>query len=319
MMATATCRSDSMPPVTDIRSRFRHVAARLAGAVVALAMLGHGPAAGADAPAGAGAGDEGRKAFRVCRDPNNLPFQNARGEGFEDRIAALFAAELGVPVEAYDYPARFNFIRNTLRFKLPGDDFPCDIVMDVPAGFSQGTATTRPYYRSTYALVIPAASPLAGTASVEAFLALPQEKLAALRIGVIDKSPASNWLAKRGLIDLGKPYQLLSADPDKSSQQSVEDDLIAGRLDAAILWGPIAGHFARSHPDAKLAVLPLQSERNIKFDYEIAMAVRIADKAWLKTIDGLIARNQAKIDAILRDYGVPLLEPLPPAGGGRDD
>lgn len=300
-----------MVPATDLRSSFRRVGTRVLGVVLGLALL-------APATSMAQAGDDGRKAFRVCRDPNNLPFQNAKGEGFEDRIAEVFAADLGVPVEAYDYPARFNFIRNTLRFKLPGDDFPCDIVMDVPAGFSQGTASTRPYYRSTYAMVIPAASPLAGTPSVEAFLALPQEKVAKVRIGIIDKSPASNWLAKRGLIDLGKPYQLLSADPDKTSQQSVEDDLIAGRLDAAILWGPIAGHLARSHPDAGIVVLPMQSERNIKFDFEIAMAVRIADKAWLKTVDGLIERNQSKIDAILADYRVPLLAPLPPASGDDD-
>lgn len=298
---------------TDIRSWLRRAGLSLA---VALVGLGSGtwtvPVLAAD-------DDAERKAFRVCRDPNNLPFQNSKGEGFEDRIAELFAADLGLKVEAYDYPARFNFIRNTLRFKLPGDDFPCDVVMDVPSGFSQGTISTRPYYRSTYAMVVPASSPIAGVASVEAFLALPQQQVARLRIGVIDKSPGSTWLAKRGLIDLGKPYQILSADPERTSQQSVEDDLIAGRLDAAILWGPIAGHFARKHPDARLAVLPMQSERNIKFDYEIAMAVRIPDQAWRQTLNELIERNQPKIDAILAEYAVPLLEMAPPAADAGDD
>ena len=187
-----------MNPATGLRKPFR----RLAGRLPMLALLAVAVAMPL-LPAAAQQADDGRKALRICRDPNNLPFQNARGEGFEDKIAELFAADLGVKVEAFDYPARFNFIRNTLRFKLPGDDFPCDLVMDVPAGFSQGTASTRPYYRSTYALAFPGNKALAGITTVEQFLALPQEKLAKLKIGVIDKSPASDWLAKRGLLDIG--------------------------------------------------------------------------------------------------------------------
>lgn len=274
---------------------------RPATVVVALCLLGF------TALQPAAAQDADRKAFRVCRDPNNLPFQNARAEGFEDRIAELFAADLGLKVEAFDYPARFNFIRNTLRFKLPGDDFPCDLVMDVPSGFSQGTASTKPYYRSTYAMAFSRRGTLAGVTSVEQFLALPQEKLARLKIGVIDKSPASDWLAKRGLIDMGVPYRILVADSEQSSGGIIEADLIAGKLDAVIVWGPIAGYYARRYPEADLLVLPMQSERNVRFDFEIAMAVRIADKAWKQKVDELITRNQSKIDAILKDYGVPLL------------
>ena len=296
--------------------KFRRVVGRLlaAASVVALTGLLAPPASAAGTAAGAG--DDGRSAFRICRDPNNLPFQNNKGEGFEDKIAELLAAELGLKVEAFDYPARFNFIRNTLRFKLPGDDFPCDVVMDVPAGFSQGTISTKPYYRSTYAMVFSRKGALAGVTSIEQFLALPQEKQARLKIGLIDKSPASDWLAKRGLIDLGQPYKLLSADPDRTSSQSVEDDLVAGKIDAAIVWGPIAGHFARAHRDVDLLVLPMASERHVKFDFEIAMAVRIPDKAWKNTLDELITRNQAKIDAILAEYGVPLAPAAPDVAAG---
>lgn len=111
---------------------------------------------------------------------------------------------------------------------------------------------------------------------------------------------------------------MLVADPDQSSGGIIEGDLIAGKLDAVIVWGPIAGFYAKRYPEADLQVVPMQSERNIRFDYEIAMAVRIADKAWLKTVDGLIERNQPKIDAILADYGVPLLEPLPAKPAGDD-
>lgn len=282
-------------------------------AVAAAALLLVGLAGLLPVQAQAQAQDAERKAFRICRDPNNLPFQNAKGEGFEDKIAELFAADLGLKVLAFDYPARFNFIRNTLRFKLPGDDFPCDIVMDVPAGFSQGTASTKPYYRSTYAMAFPRGKALAGITSVEQFLALPQEKLAKLKIGVIDKSPASDWLAKRGLLEIGVPYRVLVADPDQSSGGIIEADLIAGKLDAVIVWGPIAGYYAKRYPEADLLVLPMRSEHNVRFDFEIAMAVRIADKTLKQTLDDLIARNQNKIDAVLKDYGVPLLPPAPAA------
>lgn len=270
------------------------------------------------AQSGTGA-DEPRKALRVCRDPNNLPFQNAKGEGFEDKIAQLFADDLKLPLQAYDYPARFNFVRNTLRFKLPGDDYPCDLIMDLPVGFGGGVNVTNPYYRSTFAMVFSKAKALSGVTSIEQFLALPQEKLAKLKIGVIDKSPAADWLAKRGLIDLGVPYQALIADPEKNSGQVIEQDLLAGKIDAVIIWGPIAGYYAKRYPEAQLLVLPMQSEKNVKFDFEIAMGVRYGEKAWKQTIEDLIAKNQSKIDAILNEYGVPLVAPPPATGPASGD
>src|SRR5258708_10367051 len=93
-------------------------------------------------------------AFRPCIDPSNLPFANDKGEGFENRIAELFAKKLALPVQSYSFPQRMNFIRNTLRYKLPGEDFRCDVVMGVPAGYDQ-TSTTAAYYHSTYVLVYP--------------------------------------------------------------------------------------------------------------------------------------------------------------------
>ena len=112
-----------------------------------------------------------RKALRVCQDPNNLPFSNTAGEGIENRIAEVFGKALGLPVTYYSFPQRLAFIRNTLRYKLPGQDYPCDIVMGVPAGYDQ-VSVTKPYYRSTYALVIPQGKGLDAVRSAEAFLAL---------------------------------------------------------------------------------------------------------------------------------------------------
>lgn len=263
-----------------------------------LLAAGASLAAAQDAPA--------RQAFRVCKDPGNMPFTNARGEGFEDRIAALFAAQLGLPVETYEFPQRLGFVRNTLRYKLPGADYPCDIVMGVPAGFGQ-LLPTMPYYRSTYVLVFPAEKQLAAVRSAEDFLALPRETLAALRIGLFDRSPASAWLDRHKLVDSGVPYLLMSPNPDEAPAPLIARGLASGAIDAAVVWGPIGGHLARESKDLPLRVVPLASEPGVRFDYEMAMGVRFGEKAWKAQIEELIVRNRSEIEAILRDYGVPLL------------
>lgn len=250
-----------------------------------------------------------RKALRVCQDPNNLPFSNVKGEGIENRIAELFGRSLGLPVTYYSFPQRMAFIRNTLRYKLPGQDYPCDIVMGVPVGFDQGVSITKPYYRSTYALVIPRGKGLDNVASVDDFLKLPPARLKALKIGVYDRSPAGDWLKKHDLVDQGVPYKMMNADPDQYPGQIVEKDLADGTIDAAIVWGPIAGYFAQRVKQPTLAVLPLPSEEGVQFDYSMAMGVRYGEREWKQQIEGLISAKQADIQAILKEFGVPLLDP----------
>ncbi|HEU5282242.1 MAG TPA: quinoprotein dehydrogenase-associated putative ABC transporter substrate-binding protein [Burkholderiales bacterium] len=249
--------------------------------------------------------DETGRALRVCQDPANLPFSNLEGEGFENRIAELLAERLGWKVEYYSFPQRLGFIRNTLRFKLPGQDYACDVVMGVPARYDQA-APTRPYYRSAYALVL--GSRLREVQSVEQFLALPAERRERLRIGVYDRSPASAWLARHGLVAQGVPYRILNADPEHYAGEIIEKDLAGGALDAAIVWGPIAGYFVKRLPDRGLRVLPLASEPGLPLTFEIAMGVRHGEPEWKATLDRLIADNQAQIDGILREYGVPLVD-----------
>jgi quinoprotein dehydrogenase-associated probable ABC transporter substrate-binding protein len=255
-----------------------------------------------------------RKALKVCQDPNNLPFSNLKGEGIENRIAELFAKELGLPLEYYSFPQRMAFIRNTLRYKLPGEDYPCDVVLGVPAGFDQ-VAATKPYYRSTYALVLArgvAGGALDGVKSVADFLALPRATLGKLRIGIYDRSPASQWLARHDLTDQGKPYAMLSADPAQYPGEIIEHELAAGKLDAAIVWGPIAGFYARRVKSPELAVLPMASEPGVKFDFSMAMGVRYGEPRWKAQIEGLIEKKRPELTAILNDFGVPLLEPAAP-------
>jgi quinoprotein dehydrogenase-associated probable ABC transporter substrate-binding protein len=269
-------------------------------AVVALAALASpgGAARAQDEPA--------RTAFKVCQDPNNLPFSNLKAEGFENRIAEVFARDLGLPLAYYSFPARLAFIRNTLRYKLPDEPYPCDIVLGVPADFDQVSAT-RPYYRSTYVLVVPKGKGLDGLRSSDDLLALPPEQLRTLRIGVYDRSPGSQWLAHHGLVDRGVPYAIMSPDPDQYPGQIIERDLAQGRIDAAIVWGPIGGYFARRVASPQLLVVPMKSEPGVPFEYSIAMGVRYGEPEWKKQVEGLIAKHREEILAILRDYGVPLV------------
>jgi quinoprotein dehydrogenase-associated probable ABC transporter substrate-binding protein len=306
-MKARTATSRALTQVVPSAARPRVAAALLACALVVPAaqaqQITPGPAAtGDDAPA--------RKALRVCQDPNNLPFSNTRGEGIENKIAELFARELGLPLEYYSFPQRMAFIRNTLRYTLPGEDYRCDVVLGVPAGFDQVSAT-KPYYRSTYALVVArgaAGGALDGVKSAADFLALPRATLNKLRIGVYDRSPASQWLAHHELTDQGKPYAMMSADPDQYPGELLEHELAEGRIDAAIVWGPIAGFYARRVKKPELVVLPLASEPGVRFDFAMAMGVRYGEPAWKKQIETLIEKNRPQITAILRDYGVPLLD-----------
>ena len=248
-----------------------------------------------------------RTALRVCQDPNNLPFSNLRSEGIENRIAEVFGKALGLPVTYFSFPQRLAFIRNTLRYKLPGEDFRCDIVMGVPVGFDQ-VSVTKPYYRSTYAMVFAKGTGLDGVRSSDDFLQLDPAKLAKLRIGLYDRSPASEWLSKHGLVDLGVPYQIMNADPEQYPGEIIEKDLAAGKIDVAIVWGPIAGYFARRVRTPVLVVVPMKSEPGVKFEFQMAMGVRYGEPDWKKQVEQLIESRRPEIDAILAEFGVPLVD-----------
>ena len=280
------------------------------GAVLGAALCGcAGAFAQAAAPAASQAAEAPhvRQALRVCQDPNNLPFSNTKGEGIENKIAEVFGQALGLPVTYYSFPQRLAFIRNTLRYKLPGEDYPCDIVMGVPVGYYQ-VSVTKPYYRSTYALVFPKGKGMDDVRSGDDFLHLDPARLHALKVGIYDRSPASDWLAKHKLTDQGVPYQIMNADPDQYPGQIIENDLAHGKIDAAIVWGPIAGYFAKRVKSPQLAVVPLKSEPGVKFDYQMAMGVRYGEREWKQQVENLIATKKPEIQAILKEYGVPVVD-----------
>ena len=172
-----------------------------------------------------------RAALRVCSDPANMPFSNEKGEGFENKIAEIVAAELKVPVEYTWFPQATGFIRQTLFAKR------CDVVI----GYAQGdelVLNTNHYYRSTYALVYRAGSGLDGVDS------LADPRLKDKRIGVVAGTPPGNVMARLGLIERAKPYPLMVDRRYDSPGERMIADIRSGDIDAGVLWGPIAGYFA---------------------------------------------------------------------------
>ena len=236
-----------------------------------------------------------RAALRVCADPANMPFSNDKGEGFENKIAEMVAGELKVPVEYTWFPQATGFIRQTLAAKR------CDVVM----GYAQGdelVLNTNPYYRSTYALVY---RPGAGLDGVDR---LADARLSGKRIGVVAGTPPATVMAGLGLIQQAKPYPLLVDRRYDSPGERMIGDIRSGDIDAGVLWGPMAGYFAARGGD-KLAVVPLTKETaGARLAYRITFGVRQLEDDWKRQLNALIARRQGDIDAVLLEFGVPLLD-----------
>jgi len=233
--------------------------------------------------------------LRVCADPDNLPFSREDGSGFENRIAQLLAADLGRPL-AYEWlPDRRGFVRKTLGAQL------CDVIVGVPAGFER-TATTRPYYRSAYVLVERDNAP-----PVRAW---DDPTLARLRIGVqligndLAASPPGDVLARHGQVANVRGYPLAGEQP--AAQRAIAA-IERGEIDAAMLWGPQAGYFARrSAVPLRVTSLPASPDGAAPpLEYSIAMGVRRGDKQLREVLDDFILRRQGDIDRILADYAVP--------------
>lgn len=263
----------------------------------------------ASLPAFAGAAEEATP-LRVCADPNNLPLSNSRGEGYENKIAEALARDLGRKgVEYAFFPHRMGFVRNTLRQQDPTTkQYRCDVIIGVPAGYEL-TATTRPYMRSTYALVYRPRADLANLATAEDLLKLPKDKLQSLRYGVFSNSPGTDWLLKNGLLSRAAVFQHQSGDPQESPALTIERELEAGRIDVAILWGPMAGQLVRRRPGADgWRAVAFSPSPEIKFDYEISMGVRYGEKEWKEQLDRWIASHASDIDAILTSYRIPLVD-----------
>jgi quinoprotein dehydrogenase-associated probable ABC transporter substrate-binding protein len=233
--------------------------------------------------------------FRACADPRDLPLSNEAGEGFENKIAELFARKLGKSVAYTFYPDATGFIRNTLNA------YHCDVVL----GTAQGddlVQPTNPYYRTGYAAAYHEDGPLKGMDS------LSDPRLKTARIGIVAGTPPATYLAMKGLLGQIKSYRLGVDTRYDSPTHDMMDDLDKGEIDVALLWGPFAGYYA-SKAKTPTAVVSLTKEQGgPRMVYRIVMGVRHSDQNWKRALNKLISETQDEIQAILRSYGVPLLD-----------
>ena len=288
MRVSAAASENKAPRIRAIASALsRHLHGAATVSLIAAIVLAPGTAAAA----GAEAFD--RSALRVCADPNNLPFSNENGEGFENRIAELFARKLGVPVRYTWYPDTTGFIRNTLRARR------CDLIVGTISG-SDLLQNTNPYYRSSFSLIYRKDSNLS--------LTTLDESMRPLQIGVIAGTPPVTMLAQKGLLHNLHAYALVVDTRYDHPVQDLVHDVATGEIDVGIVWGPMAGYFAK-HESTPLVVVPLRTENPaLRFDYRITMGVRPNEPEWKRQINDLIRDNQAEINRILLEYGVPLLD-----------
>lgn len=248
------------------------------------------------------------RVLRVCADPNNMPFSNERGEGFENRIVDTLAKDLGARVEYTWWAQRRGFFRSTLRAGL------CDLVAGVPSSFELAQ-TTSPYYRSTYVFIYRKGSGV----DVHSF---DDPALKNLKIGVqmigddFANTPPAHALTNRHITNV-RGYMVYGDYSKPSPSANIIDAVERKEVDVAVVWGPLAGYFAKQH--AGLEVVPVSPQIDLPFlpfVYDISMGVRRGDNAFRDEIEGAIERRRAEIEKILDEYGVPRVSATAAKDGG---
>jgi len=240
--------------------------------------------------------------LRVCADPNNLPFSNQRGEGFENKLAELLAQDLGERVEYTWWAQRRGFFRNTLKAGV------CDVVIGVPSGFEMAL-TTKPYYRSTYVFLSRKDRHL----DVKSF---DDPLLKKVRIGVQiigddqSNAPPAHALTRRNIIDNVKGFTLYGDYRQHDPPARIVDAVTRGDIDLAIVWGPLAGYFAKQSrvPLEIVPVSPQIDQPFLPFVFDISMGVRRGDQEFRDQIEQILEKRRPEIDRILYDYRVPRVE-----------
>ena len=248
-------------------------------------------------------GEDGKPVLRVCADPNNLPFSNEAGEGFENRLAELLAREMGRTVQYTWWAQRRGFIRNTLRAGA------CDLVAGVPSSFELVMAT-RPYYRSTYVFVYRDDADF----DVASF---DDEVLKKLKIGVHlvgddgANTPPAHALSTRGIVGNVRGYMLYGDYSEPNPPARILDAVAEGEIDLAIVWGPLAGYFA-PREGARLKMVPVRPQIDVPFlpfVFDISMGVRRDDPGLKAEVEQILRERRAAVDSILDEYGVPRVGP----------
>jgi mxaJ protein len=239
--------------------------------------------------------------LRVCADPNNLPFSNREGQGFENRIAQVVARELNREVEYTWWAQRRGFIRNTLQ---AGD---CDLIPGIATGVD-ALQTTTPYYRSTYMFVSQRARGFR-------IASLDSPVLRKVRLGVhmigddYANTPPAHALARRGIVNV-RGYRVLDDYSQPNPPARIVEAVAQGEVDIALVWGPLAGYFAanQSTPLDLVPVTPAVDGTSLPFVYDISMGVRRGETDFRQRIEGALTRNREEINRILREFHVPRID-----------
>jgi quinoprotein dehydrogenase-associated probable ABC transporter substrate-binding protein len=246
--------------------------------------------------------------LKVCADPSNLPLSNEKGEGYENKIADALARDLNRRVEYVFFPQRMGFVRNTLGKKdEQTQQWLCDVIIGVPAGYDL-TATTKPYMHSTYSMVVGSRQEFQSMQTADDLLKLPHDRLMHLSIGVFSRAPSNDWLLRNSLMERAVVYSHQNGDIEESPVRTIERDLAAGKIDAGILWGPMAAMVVSNNQNKGWRALPFAPDAQIRFDYQISMGLRKGEPEWKKTLDDWISTHGAQIDTILKNYRIPLVD-----------
>ena len=261
-----------------------------------IAILGLLATAAALLATGSAATGDGSKELRVCGDPNNMPFSNEKREGIENKIAEVVAKELGLRVTYTWWPHQRGLVKRVLNTGR------CDVMVGIPRGYDP-VLWTKPYYRTGYVIAY-----RKGGVRIRS---LDDPALRRVKVGVQINTPPHDALGRRGIVgDNVVGYQLMfdsNFHPEEYPGKVVED-LIAGRIDVALVWGPIAGYFQKKkRAPIKLVAIDDKDAAGARFAFDISMGVRKADKELRARLDEALARRHDDITKILEDYGVPLL------------
>ncbi len=242
-----------------------------------------------------------QRTLTVCMDPNNLPFSNAEGEGFENRLTEILAEELDAKLEYVWWAQRRGYVRNTLNGDM------CDLWPGV-ASTLEMLSTTRPYYRSTYVFMTRQERDLAG-------LTLDDPRLRNLDIGVQlvgddgNNTPPAHALGRRGLVGRVRGYMLYGnyrrPNPPADLVKAVE----SGEVDVGMVWGPLAGYFASQAavPLRIEPVTPWLDDSQWPMVYDVSVGVKKDNRALLKEVDAALVRRSEDIRALLQSYHVPVV------------
>lgn len=238
----------------------------------------------------------------VCADPNNLPFSNRAGQGFENKLAGIIARELHAELHYVWWAQRRGYVRNTLN------EAKCDLWPGIASGVEM-VATSRPYYRSSYVFVTRAKDGLNG-------LTLDDPRLRRLRIGVqmigndAMNTPPAHSLARRGITENVRGYMLYGDYAQPNPPAAIVDAVAKGDVDVAMVWGPLAGYFAARSPVPLRTdpVTPWLDDAQWPMVYDISVGVQKNNATLLREVDGILAKRKPEIDRLLASYHVPVVK-----------